>query len=125
MRTNNQYHHFKAVQNTFPRFFHSRFYERSRLFAFIQSLTMDYLTEFIDLKIPQLEFDKTLFYDHPKTRKNKQTIMVHKGKDKFPFLTLTFKLLQLIKFIFLNLRDFELYSSNPFWIIDKSSSNQK
>jgi len=121
----NQYRCFKDVKNIFLHFFHSIFCEQPVLFAFLMSSIKDYQIEFIDPKIQQLKFDKIIFYDRLKTRKNMLIIQVHKVKDKFLLFPLIFKLIRLSMFLFLHLKGFELSFSNPFLIHDKSSSNQK
>lgn len=125
MQTSNQYHHFKVVQNIFIHFFHLIFCEQPMLFAFLKSSVKDYQTEFLDLRIQQWEFDKIIFYDCLKTRKNTKKVQVHMEKGRFPWLTSIFKLIRLLMSIVLNLKDFELSFLNPFLINDMNSLSQK
>lgn len=94
-RINNLYRCFKVVKSTSRCFFHLIFCERSVPFAFLTNSTKDYQTVFLDLKIPQWEFGKTLSYDYQKTGRNTLIALVHKETNKFPLLTLIFKFVQL------------------------------
>lgn len=124
-QTNNQYRYFKAAQNISQCFFHSRFCEHLVPFAFLTNSTKDYRIVFLDLKIQRWGFGKTLSFDYQKIERSMLITMARMEKDRFPFLTLIFKLVQLKLFIFLHLRGFEWDSSDPSLINDMSSSSLK
>ena len=82
MKKHNQSQNFRSDQSTFQCFSRLMYDGKQELFAFRQSLSTGFLIEFVGLQNQQSRSDKILFFDHLRTKTNKQTIRVNGERYK-------------------------------------------